>query len=263
MTDPNSLTLERIKYTDYVLPTISREEREARRNQRRLIKESNLRLWKNAQTWDEIIDLNRMFLRGMLPGTPYHNGALNPDSAAVSQELLLMHDYGFFTHNGQGFSHERGFHAGKFYEILQKPYVEFVIPKQLIKRNFIERLRSDENLVVEIIDPAPNGFCVRSPWFGLNDWYNVTVDRSADTEQDLQNAPWEFSTRFPPAMQTEQGDWISHFYDEQKNKIKVVKVLMPISFSVSSRHRFGEDFDILSCIVLHAERAGMVPGFRE
>jgi len=55
-----------------------------------------------VQTWDDLLQVNILFLEGKIWGTPYHHGPLEPDSVPLMGKLVALHRYGFFSINGQG-----------------------------------------------------------------------------------------------------------------------------------------------------------------
>lgn len=64
-----------------------------------------------ADTWSEVLDLNRAFIRDETRATTYHSGPLLPDSAKLQTNLLNLHDYGLLTVDGQGPLDDRGCYA--------------------------------------------------------------------------------------------------------------------------------------------------------
>ena len=55
------------------------------------------RLWETCKDYSVALQLNREFLRGRHPGTPYHLEWVTSDVIPLRDDLLHLHDFGFLT----------------------------------------------------------------------------------------------------------------------------------------------------------------------
>ncbi|RMY00723.1 hypothetical protein D0867_11644 [Hortaea werneckii] len=91
--------------------------------------------WKSAEYFQELLDLNRKFLRGESKRSCYHRGHIFNETIALVPGLLRLHDYGMLTMESQPgtaptpttvtcpcCSDER------WIEIQQRPYLMFTLP---------------------------------------------------------------------------------------------------------------------------------------
>ncbi|SMR45562.1 unnamed protein product [Zymoseptoria tritici ST99CH_3D1] len=60
-----------------------------------------LNQWNQAPTWSALLDLNRAFLRGQIPITPYAHLLHLSDMAPCIASLLMLHKYGLLTLSAQ------------------------------------------------------------------------------------------------------------------------------------------------------------------
>jgi len=62
--------------------------------------------WKAATTYEELLRLNRAFLRGEINTIPTHGAPLSPDSASLITNLVRLLEYGAYTESCQPFIHD-------------------------------------------------------------------------------------------------------------------------------------------------------------
>ncbi|KAI6831416.1 hypothetical protein KC340_g11711 [Hortaea werneckii] len=112
--------------------------------------------WKSAESFQELLDLNRKFLRGESKRSCYHRGPIFNETIALVPGLLRLHDYGMLTMESQPgtaptpttvtcpcCSDER------WVEIQQRPYLMFIlpyhdkVPEDVVRRFLVELLIDD------------------------------------------------------------------------------------------------------------------------
>lgn len=115
--------------------------------------EAAMRDWRLAESFQELLDLNRKFLRGETKRSCYHRGPIFDETVALVPGLLRLHDYGMLTMESQPgtapppnwvkcpcCSDER------WIQIQQRAYLMFIIPyhdkipKEMIRRFLVELL---------------------------------------------------------------------------------------------------------------------------
>ncbi len=162
-------------------------------------------LFKSAKTFRELLRLNKKFIDGELVGTPYHLGPLESDSVTIKNDLLLLHDEGLFTVNGQpgaagteyGVWYE---YSKKYFDHLQAPYLCFYMEKGPLADKLKRSLATQEQIKFNIWDK--NGPVLSNFFEGIS----VTTERGAKKKKNIKHAAWEESThiwsahtnRFPP-----------------------------------------------------------------
>lgn len=114
------------------------------------LKNRHIRLFMKVQNFHDLIELNILFLKGVLTWTPYHLGRIMPETFPLVKSLCEMHKKGFLSTDGQPgnkkirkcgsvFSQDRG-------------YVSGYMMSNARTLKFVERLLKDETLFVETID---------------------------------------------------------------------------------------------------------------
>jgi hypothetical protein len=88
-------------------------------------------LYQKVRSFQDLIDLNIRFIKGEIPGTPYHYAALKPDSQQQMESLIRLNQLGFFTMDGQGpISSPKGqqkvYISGFMKANLAKPFIKFI-----------------------------------------------------------------------------------------------------------------------------------------
>ena len=91
--------------------------------------------WKACTTYSAMVQLNRDFLHGRLPCTPYYGNAIDPETTPLLRGLLRLHDYGLLTVQSQLSEHTDPHFRPAFrhspegwYEFRQRASVEFLLP---------------------------------------------------------------------------------------------------------------------------------------
>jgi len=147
-----------------------------------------------TRDYGQLLYLNKLFIKGLLPATPYHLGPLHDDSVPLVQKLLRIHDYGLFTTDGQGALHKTGHNAksSEFYEIQQKPYISFYVTYNTPEAvTLLRTLMSNPALVCVIGSVKERTYYSNT----LQRRYNVTRERGSTVSADaVQSQPWGLFT---------------------------------------------------------------------
>lgn len=162
--------------------------------------------WQSAKTYADLIRANCAFLRGELSSTPYHLGPIDPETVPLVSNLLALHSYGILTYCGQparreigGCKDERGKETQEFFEIDQKPSVDFIVQKHVASDHLVDVLLSQNdyvstfvvdsttkkrrtNVTLDTPDAFDKGFGIR---------YCVTKERVAKDQSKLASAKWK------------------------------------------------------------------------
>ena len=90
--------------------------------------------WEACTTYSAMLQLNRDYLHGRLPRTPYM-GNLDPETAPLLSGLLQLHDYGLLTVQSQPNEHTDPHFRPAFqhspegwYEFRQRAFLDFLMP---------------------------------------------------------------------------------------------------------------------------------------
>lgn len=88
----------------------------------------NNTLWL-TQDYSELLYLNKLFLRGLLPGTLYNFRALFDDSLPLVDKLLQLRDYRISTHGGKRSFKYIAYNDSLYDwpEVQQRPHLSFAI----------------------------------------------------------------------------------------------------------------------------------------
>lgn len=145
-------------------------------------------IWRAARHFDDMLALNKKFIKGELEATPYYGGPLDDETKELIPGLLRLHDLRVFTFGSQPFEH--GFRLVhdtstkshyKWVEDHQLPVIYFVMAQEdnplKVFRNL--RTRRDINTYAEELFPyaVVEGSCTEdivvtrcresNSWFGL------------------------------------------------------------------------------------------------
>jgi hypothetical protein len=87
--------------------------------------------YRKVRTFQDLINLNIQFIKGEIPGTPYHYGALSMDSQEQKDSLIRLNELGFFTMEGQGpmpeAKHQQKVYVSGFMNAsLARPFIKFI-----------------------------------------------------------------------------------------------------------------------------------------
>lgn len=124
--------------------------------------EAVMRDWRLAESFQELLDLNRKFLRGESKRSCYHSAPIFDETVALVPGLLRLHDYGMLTMESQPgtappptwtkcpcCSDER------WVQTQQRPFLMFIIPfhdkvPEEVIRRFLVELLIDDNFYTHV-----------------------------------------------------------------------------------------------------------------
>ncbi|KAF2110289.1 hypothetical protein BDV96DRAFT_603889 [Lophiotrema nucula] len=176
---------------------------------------NTLNFWTAAQKWEELVEMNRWFIRGDTTTAPYHIGRLWEETDPLIAQLLELHEYGFITIDSQPeMEHVSLSIAKKWHLIKQRAYLTCVLPTRhsLIPISKIDGLRTNllarkDLLVTTYCDnttyPTPKGQGLQDA-IPLTPEYKHFTDvekriytfrSTADKDKDVLTKWWEAKTR--------------------------------------------------------------------
>lgn len=158
--------------------------------------------FKQAKTYDDLLEANQRFIKGELKKTPYHYGPLHADSKTLMPKLLKLHtDARLFTIDGQAGSAgcetlNAVWGGGKRAQYKQKPYLNFYAERGQYLDALLRYLKEQSDILLFVHDM--NGL-VFSNLYGNNKLYQkgpwvrvpVTLERSAQSDEELPEAQWQ------------------------------------------------------------------------
>jgi hypothetical protein len=192
-------------------PSISPPEEEQEIDQR----------WFMSTKFSDLIALNKEFVKGLLPMTPYHFGPLETTDKKFIAKLLKLHEYGLLTTNGQDSGCEYGQYVkegvsdvmGKqayYFDEERRAYIDFHV--DLLENNFLA-----ESLLQQIVNSGLiytiYNFHTKVTTSNIpkTEKYNLTKGRASLTKETLKETKWDYSTNMSPIFKLEQMLW-----DEKK-----------------------------------------------
>lgn len=121
---------------------------------------ATLKEWSEAKSYEDLLDLNRAFLRGDREICAYHMGPVYFETMPSLPTLLRLHDFGILTTNSQpskvsGPEYDQCSCCPKvsWFWTKQRAFLSFLIPTDdnriplAIQNNFIKELMFDSNFV--------------------------------------------------------------------------------------------------------------------
>ncbi len=146
-------------------------------------------LFERAKTFQELLYLNKKFIRGELMSSFYQFEPLS-DLAAVKVDLLLLNDQGVLTCGGQPGA--AGTRLGvwdddskKFFDSLQVPCLSFYMEKGPLADKLKKALATDANIMFNIWDkkgPVLSNFCGTAP---------LQTQRTDKKKKNVKYAEWK------------------------------------------------------------------------
>jgi len=98
------------------------------------------KLWRAAEDLSHLCELNRKFLLGEIPETPYHGGPIDPETIPLVESLLKLHDFQLVADSSQPYEHSAFKLGEEWIERQQRPFVSFIMPREH-GRSFFEMLK--------------------------------------------------------------------------------------------------------------------------
>lgn len=173
-------------------------------SQKSILAQNNC-LWRAAEKYFELLNLNRKYIDGKLLSTPYHGDPF--DEEKWKPGLLSLHDYGLLTTDSRSSKHT-------WVEKWNRPFLEFLLPRSNINimEAFCEALCRHPKIVTWITK-APNFGDEPNeskPIFSTNNFghhsrgdYNLSKTRTAEsrnaligTDFDLEGRPENVEWRY-------------------------------------------------------------------
>jgi hypothetical protein len=153
-------------------------------------------LWKACEDFDQLIELNRKFLKGEIDSTPYHVGPIETETELLVQDLLQLHDYRLLTFNGQPFENQESFwneDSQSWADYQQRPYLSFIMEGQTgndaAYLTLFKLLKSTTNVVVRATK-----VCSSEAVHESDHEVVVTRERLSQTTENLKSQPWRSLT---------------------------------------------------------------------
>ena len=167
--------------------------------------EKYFQIWKQIKTEEELFMCNIEFIKGRIYGTPSHDGPLNFDSVLLMNDLIELHNYKFFSTEGQGplLEYDKwcdetwkhvctGKQCGKwYYSIEQKPYLNGFIETKHIEQliEYIEKFNNNTTdkmfYVINTSDYTKTNFYSQ---------HNVTRQKSYKEIKLKEESDWDYFT---------------------------------------------------------------------
>ncbi|KAI6080471.1 hypothetical protein F4821DRAFT_58761 [Hypoxylon rubiginosum] len=120
--------------------------------------------------------------------TLYHLGPLEPETTELIPSLLRLHDYGLLTMGSQPAEETVIEREGKWFQLSQIPFLDFVVPFRDGTEEFLRDLVADEQLKCTITD-----FRSDTPSIFPGSGCDIVVTREkveCESRESLEQAEW-------------------------------------------------------------------------
>ncbi|KAH6973342.1 hypothetical protein EDB80DRAFT_693375 [Ilyonectria destructans] len=149
----------------------------------------NTSKWDDTKSWEELVFLNKLFLKhgqGIFTTTPWSVGP-DTDSIVHLEPLLRLHEYGILTADNRA-AEVRVCRGEEWIQGRYLPVVEFLVKDEReVTTQFFERLLCDDRLALEILDSRTG-----LPQFNTkHGTYPLSIGRTAETLSGLAKEQWE------------------------------------------------------------------------
>ncbi len=188
--------------------------------------------WYRASKFSDLIALNKEFIKGKLPVTPYHFGALEATDKKFIRKLVKLHNFGLLTHDGQdsscmygeyikeGKTEVMGKHKPAYYvDEERRPYLDFYV--DLLENGVLAQSLIQQIINSPLIHSIYN-FRTKETITNISktEDYNVMRERAALTKDALKETPWEFHTSMGAVIEEKYFLW------HEKNMDSILKQTM-------------------------------------
>ncbi|KAH7418732.1 hypothetical protein BKA64DRAFT_763361 [Cadophora sp. MPI-SDFR-AT-0126] len=170
--------------------------------------------WRTAKNFSDLITLDRKFLLGQIPETPYHHGQIFEETIPLVPGLLKLHDFGLFTIDSQ-------------------PSGCGVDKRDIAYLEFFEKLKERADIVVHAQELCP--FRIVE---GSHDRHVVTRERKANNKKDLETTEWK--PLGSVCSNRSMAFLVSKYFPAMKQD-------KPVYFDVAA-YRWGVQLDVLKVI---------------
>lgn len=191
-------------------------------------------LWKEAEDFPELLLLNRKFLLGEIPETPYHCGPIMDETKPLVESLLELHKLQLLTDGSQPYLHEFFQRGEEWVECQQRPFVDFTMSAS---HNKPEKLLALLNRQSDIVVRASEVYSCRILPDSDNE-VEVSRQRTAKKINDLSRQAWKPFTCSLAEVDYSEEDFFC---------LKAMKRLKPVVFNVAAR-KWGNDLNLLNIV---------------
>ena len=225
--------------------------------------------WQNAADYAAAIHLNRSFLRGETRSTVYHCAPVYSETLPLVKGLLRLHDFGILTFEGQPQLQEKPELVedddGKtfWYGRKQRAYLSFLLPRlggpisSASLQTFCDLLLQHPSIVTQIVDDSigrtPRSASANIRSNTAEERYPLTLERTASTADELQQAEFEVFTGIPGWI--EEAEWPSF-------GCNAIDRAWPLEFTVAARE-WDEPLDLEALVESLAVASGMGRAYAE
>lgn len=191
------------------------------------------KLWEEAENFSELLLLNKKFLLGKIPETPYSVGSIDDETKPLVESLLRLHQLQLLIDGSQSYLHEFVQRGEKWVECQQRPFISFTVsvlynkPKRLLA---LFKCRSD------IVVRASNLYS-RKTLRNSDKKVAVSRAREANNFNDLREQAWENYT-----ASLDRFDYSEDFFC-----LKAMKQSQSVVFNVAAR-TWGENLNLLKIV---------------
>ncbi|KAK5123069.1 hypothetical protein LTR85_003265 [Meristemomyces frigidus] len=213
-----------------------------------------LKKWYDAKSYEDILNLNRAFLRGESEISPYHMGPIYAETTSSLPTLLRLHDLGILTTNSQpskvtGPEYDQCNCCPKWswFWNKQRAFLSFMMPKDVgrvpmtIEKKFIEELMFDSNFFVSLY----NGVRVIDNF--PKEW-ETHISKKADSKAELES---DLEVTYRKIIKLDDTSAIIPFATESGVLLKAQPLLVHVLA------RSWEEEDLVGLVEQAAKRAGM------
>lgn len=192
------------------------------------------KLWEEAKDFPELLLLNRKFLLGEIPETPYHCGSIMDETKPLVKSLLRLHKLQLLTDDSQPYLHEFFQRGEEWVECQQRPFVDFTMSAS---HNKPKKLLALLNRQSDIVVRASEVYSCRILPDSDNE-VEVSRQRTAKKINDLSRQAWKPFTCSLAEVDYSEEDFFC---------LKAMKRSKPVVFNVAARE-WGNDLNLLNIV---------------
>ncbi|KAI4161661.1 MAG: hypothetical protein LQ342_004669 [Letrouitia transgressa] len=225
---------------------------------------ANWNEWRSARSYEEILSLNRKYLRSLRTSTPYRLTRINPRTFPMVPRLFRLQDMGMLTYRGEpprfeSFTEISSANRPAYKETNRRPYLEFLLPRTILQSDltqFCNELLRHSALYTMVYD-RDGSLNTESVGQGNIPGTQIPIyrERSAPKKDELPRATW---TNFQYTFGREsnhRGRW-------HRWGCKAIDQQHPLEIHVLSRN-WNPPYDLLELIELIAMQCGLRKNYRD
>lgn len=178
--------------------------------------------WVNATSFQDLLELNKKYLRGESSSTPYYGGPVEEHTHSFIPHLLKLHERQIFTWGCGSYAHKiRQENTGEYIECRDRPHLCFIVAEENMPLKLFQELKKKNPIKVRAQKLYSSDPMVRGSFTGKT---IVGKYRTSRYRLALGGRKWKVSEAFIDNME--------EFSEEDIFTLEAFRQIRPWAFDV-------------------------------